>query len=186
MTFTNVSLAQVKDNAVKINIIGLAVGQYQLAYERALNEHLSVQLAVGYVSRKYDLAPVYTQNTSGLLLIPEVRYYFTEGLKGAYAAGFARVRSVTTKYDFLDETNNYDYKENRTSIGGGIVLGYQALISDAVVFDIFLGPQFKSSSYKATYEDPSLGTGFYDNVDFKGVEKSGVGIRFRFNLGVAF
>ena|SRR5436190_3488011 len=186
MALSNSSFAQVKDNAVKVNIVGAVIGQYQLAYERALNEHMSVQLSVGYVTRSYDLAPVYTSKTSGFLVIPEFRYYFKESLQGAYAAAFFRYRGVTTTYDFLDETYDYDYEEKRTSIGGGLVLGYQALISDAVVFDIFLGPQFKSASYKAKYDDNTLGTGFYDTISFKGVEDSGVGVRFGFNLGVAF
>jgi hypothetical protein len=187
LTAFNSSFAQVKDNAVKVNIVGAVIGQYQLAYERALTENISVQLSFGYISRKYDLSPVYISKTSGILIIPEVRYYFKESLKGAYGAAFFRYRGVSTDYDFLDDSfYNYDYEEKRTSIGGGLVLGYQALISDAVVFDIFLGPQFKSASYKATYADPNIDEDDYTNISFKGVESSGVGVRFGFNLGVAF
>ncbi len=187
LAVTNSSFAQVKDNAIKVNIVGAVIGQYQLAYERALNENMSIQLSAGYISRSWDLSPIYTYKTSGFLVIPEFRYYFKESLQGAYGAAFFRFRTVTSEYDDLDETyGDYDYTQKGTSIGGGLVLGYQALISDAVVFDIFLGPQFKTNSYKTTYDDPSIDENYYDGFTIKGVEGDGIGVRFGFNLGVAF
>ncbi|QNL21906.1 DUF3575 domain-containing protein [Hyphobacterium sp. CCMP332] len=186
---TNNSKAQVKDNVVKLNLFGLIVGQYQMSYERALNENLSVQLAAGLISREWDLSfgtATNTQKDNGFIIIPEVRYYFSEAPKGVYGGAFIRYRSVTNsvEYTTLDQnlnTINAKAELSRNAIGGGLLIGYQVLISDAVAIDIQLGPQYKSVSTDFTPDanDPNT------SISFEG-EDSGVGVRFAVNFGIAF
>lgn len=184
---SNNANAQIKDNVVKLNLFGLIVGQYQLAYERALNENLSVQLGAGIISREWDLSignSTNTQQDNGFIIIPEVRYYFSEAPKGVYGGAFLRYRSVTnsveyTTFDQNLNTVNAKVEATRNAIGGGLLIGYQVLISDAVGIDIQLGPQYKSVSTDFTNNDPN------STVTFEG-EDSGVGVRFAINFGIAF
>lgn len=160
-----------------------------MSYERALNENLSVQLAAGLISREWDLSfgtATNTQKDNGIIIIPEVRYYFSEAPKGVYGGAFIRYRSVTNsvEYTTLDQnlnTVNAKAELSRNAIGGGLLIGYQVLISDAVAIDIQLGPQYKSVSTDFTPDanDPNTA------ISFEG-EDSGVGVRFAVNFGIAF
>ena len=82
---------------------------------------------------------------------------------------------------------DWSLQRKKTSIGGGLVFGYQILISEAMVIDIFIGPQYKSLSVgNWAFDNSSYDI---DDVPFilsdKG-EKDGVGVRFGVNFGVAF
>ena len=97
-------------NLIKVNPIGMAFGQYQLAYERVLDKKTSVQLSVGYITLPSSYAYVvgtyitsYESVTSGVILIPEYRLYFKDAGQGLYAAGVARIRLVNDK---LKDTSN--------------------------------------------------------------------------------
>jgi hypothetical protein len=193
LTVFNGAFAQVKNNAIKTNLIGLVAGQYQLAYERAINEKMSVQLSAGYIT--YDGSQTlgsdsYKMDATGFIVIPEFRYYFAEGLKGAYAGAFVRYRSATEKYKDVSNPIGTDVSRDTkiSSIGGGAVLGYQALISDALVIDIFVGPQYKTRSTTNTYKTAGVTDDDFNSkfIDVKIFDKSGVGVRFGINVGVAF
>lgn len=181
--------AQVADNAIKTNIFGAFVGQYQLAYERALNENLSAQLSVGLISRTWESsasAGSFTSSTEqkdgGFLVIPEVRYYFTEGLKGFYGSAFARYRTGTTTVTTTFDDSSSETEYTRNAVGGGLLVGYQFLFNDRIALDIFIGPQFKSVSSEVSSNDDEDDT---TTVELEG-ESSGAGVRFGVNFGVAF
>ena len=184
---TNEAQAQVKNNVVKANLFGFIVGQYQLAYERAINENWSVQLGAGVISREWDLSvgtSSTTQKDNGIIIIPEARYYFSESPKGAYAGVFLRYRSVTNKVDYPSIDQNFNsvtrtLEATRTAIGGGVLIGYQVLLSDAVALDVQIGPQYKSVNLEIENNDPN------STVNLEG-EDDGIGVRFAFNFGIAF
>lgn len=189
----NAAQAQIKNNVIKTNLIGILGNQYQLAYERAFNEHMSAQLSVGYISTSSSQtigSNSFESKTSGVIIIPEFRYYFTEAPKGVYVAPFARIRLVSE--DLTDTSNplntDVSFEEKVSTVGGGAVFGYQFLIADAVALDIFLGPQYKSRSSSRTYDVHGVTDVDFSNkfIDFKIADKAGAGIRFGFNLGVAF
>ena len=153
VTLTSTAFSQYANGAAKFNLFGVVVGQYQFAYEHALNENSSVQLSAGIISRTWDggidfggLASSFEQKNTGFIIIPEYRYYFAgEALKGVYGGVFARYRSVNIDYTSTSTGSEPDVTEiSRSAIGGGILLGYQFIISDKVLIDLFLGPQFKS------------------------------------------
>jgi hypothetical protein len=183
--------AQYKDNAIKFNIGGAIVKQYQFAYERAINEQLSLQLSAGIIDRDWGILDSdlgdFSQN--GFLVIPEARYYFEEGeaLKGAYAAAFMRYRQTQWVFDdLITDIDGFDnsWTDTRSVMGGGLVLGYQALISDALVIDVAIGPQYKSVSKSFEYTELNYDPTF--DPDFDRAEKEGVSVRFSFDIGYAF
>lgn len=190
--FSARSFGQAKDNAVKTNLMGMIISQYQLSYERAVSEKFSVQLSGAYITREWGILDTDGEtdiDQTGWMVIPEARYYFGEALKGGYVAGFARLRGVDWVYRDLNTTDGFDNsgRFGRSVAGGGLLFGYQALASDVLVFDIFLGPQFKSVTVKdwkfdADNNDPS----YNDYEGNEKIESSGTGLRFGFNLGIAF
>jgi hypothetical protein len=188
-------------NVVKLNVPGLLGGNYMLAYERVLNDKMSVQLAAGYINLSSSTSAWFDDSRSldgslnGFIVVPEFRYYVTNASKdvprGLYAGGFARIRMVTDKVvDSGDPSDpvNYSYTDKTNTFGGGVVLGYQALIADVLSIDFFIGPQYKSKSTSRTYVDSNANdTDLAETFPiFKIKEKSGAGVRLGINVGVAF
>jgi hypothetical protein len=178
-----ISMQGQNSNAVKLNLFGLAVGQVQLAYEMALNENSSVQLSAGFVSRTWDVTLGENgadQKDNGFIIIPEYRYYFDEQLKGLYAGAFFRYKGVTSTVGTSGSNSDDSETEyTRNVVGGGALVGYQFLVSDKLVLDLFTGPQYKSISQSVKTGDE------IDNFSFEG-EGDGIGLRFGFNVGFAF
>jgi hypothetical protein len=182
-----------KQHVIKFNVVGVLTGQYQLAYEHGLNDKMSLQLSAGYISlsssQTWD-ASSYSSTTSGFIIVPEFRYYFSEMPKKFYVAPFARIRSTTEKLTDTSSPIGKDvsYTNKTLSIGGGVVLGGQFLIADAVAVDIFIGPQYKSRSSKRTYDNAAVTDDDFNSkfVSFKIKDKAGVGVRFGVNIGFAF
>jgi hypothetical protein len=200
--FAATSFAQ--KNVVKTNFFGLFAGSYTLAYERVLNDKMSVQLSVGYRTYKFASADFGSYSVkdsySGPTIVGEFRYYVTNASKdvprGFYVAPFARYATYTEKVVASSSTysgNSYNYttKWTNSSIAGGVVLGYQWLIADVVSIDLFAGPQYKTRSVgnvTTTYQDGTTYTydgSTYTFANTKGLT-SGVGLRAGVGVGVAF
>lgn len=172
--------SQYGNGAVKLNLFGLAVGQFQVGYEHALSESATVQLSAGFVSRSWDLGTAgFTneQKDQGFILVPEYRYYISgEALKGAYAGAFARYRSVTTTYtQSITGSDDNVTEYSRSAVGGGLLLGYQFIVAEKVALDLFAGPQYKTSSTEVT-------SGVDQGITLEG-DGEGIGLRFGFNVG---
>jgi hypothetical protein len=192
-------------NVVKANLFGAFGGSYTLAYERVLNDKMSVQLSVGYRTFKvYDFSVSTITDKlsySGPTILGEFRYYVTNASKdvprGFYVAPFVRYGSYTYKYVYNDtdpsySSSNETAKYTITSIGGGVMLGYQWLIADRVSLDLFAGPQYKTKSISDITETFSNGTVITTSSANGGtlVSNKGfggpIGARVGFNIGVAF
>jgi len=155
-------------NVIKTNIFGYFVGQYQFAYERTLNEKVSVQLNAGYiytnsVSSNAIYGSSYKLNYYGFIIIPEVRYYLRPVRDaipiGFYTGTFVRLKFITE--NLTDTSNPLGTDVSRTEkasvIGGGFVAGYQKLLmNDAFSFDVAIGPQITSRSSSITYKNGAL------------------------------
>ncbi|MEM7162816.1 MAG: DUF3575 domain-containing protein [Bacteroidota bacterium] len=187
LSFTALSYSQFADGAVKLNLFAVVVGQYQLGYEHALNENSSVQLSAGIISRTWDggvdfgggLNSSFEQKNSGFIVIPEYRYYFAgEALKGVYAGAFARYRSSSIEYTTTSGTESTTSEFSRSAVGGGAILGYQFIISDKVLIDLFLGPQYKSVSTTVDVASDDFDLNLLEG------ESDGVGLRFGLNFGI--
>lgn len=175
--------AQDATGVVKLNPWGAIVGQYQLGYEHFISERTSIQLTPGAVFSSVSLlaandtlvtAGSVGAKRSGIILIPEVRYYLGDNAPtGVYAAVFGRYRDVTTTLD--DDPAS---TQTRSAVGGGFVLGYQHKLANGLVGDIFIGPQFKQTDTRST--------GNFDDYAFTLEEASDTGIRFGINIGFGF
>ena len=168
---------------IKSNPFGWFAGQFQFGYEHFLSEKLSVQVMPGVIFSNTTV----TQGASlfvlesfdatrlGFIVVPEVRYYLGDvAPDGLYIAPFGRLRTVKTTVDQDDASTR-----TRTSIGGGFVLGYQYQLANGLTGEVFLGPQFKSSTTEYTgnfesYEDLNL-----DDTD-------DTGIRFGLTIGLGW
>ncbi len=167
---------------VKSNPIGWLAGQFQFGYEHFLSEKLSVQVMPGVIFSSTSLSDTtafifdsYDATRLGFIVVPEVRYYLGDvAPDGLYIAPFGRFRTVTTSVD-----SDSDSKRIRSAIGGGFVLGYQYQLANGLTGELFLGPQFKSTSSKKEgdfdrYEDLSLD------------EEDGTGVRFGLTIGIGW
>ena len=168
---------------VKSNPFGWFAGQFQFGYEHFLSEKLSVQVMPGLIFSNTTvtqgdslfLLESFDATRLGFIVVPEVRYYLGDvAPDGLYIAPFGRLRTVTTTVDQDDASTR-----KRTSIGGGFVLGYQYQLANGLTGEVFLGPQFKSSTTEytgdfETYEDLSA-----DDTD-------DTGIRFGLTIGLGW
>ena len=149
--------AQQNTQAVKTNPLGFFAGQYQVAYERALNDNFSVQLSAGFIGGTTEGTLVSdslevsteTYNKTGFIAIPEVRWYpGGSACEGFYIAALGRFRSATT----VNESD--DVILERTANGAAVVLGYQRA-TDGYMVDFFVGPQYKAVTSAGTLEEAS-------------------------------
>ena len=168
--------AQQNTQAVKTNPLGFFAGQYQVAYERALNDNFSVQLSAGFIGGTSEGTLVgdsleittETYNKTGLIAIPEVRWYpGGSACEGFYIAALGRFRSATT----VNESD--DVILERTANGAAVVLGYQRA-TDGYMVDFFVGPQYKAVTSAGTLEEASS---FFTSDDPMGV-RVGVNLGF--------
>ena len=149
--------AQQNTQAVKTNPLGFFAGQYQVAYEHALNDNFSVQLSAGFIGGTSEGTLVSdslevsteTYNKTGFIAIPEVRWYpGGSACEGFYIAALGRFRSATT----VNESD--DVILERTANGAAVVLGYQRA-TDGYMVDFFVGPQYKAVTSAGTLEEAS-------------------------------
>lgn len=149
--------AQQNTQAVKTNPLGFFAGQYQVAYERALNDNFSVQLSAGFIGGTSEGTLVSdslevsteTYNKTGFIAIPEVRWYpGGSACEGFYIAALGRFRSATT----VNESD--DVILERSANGAAVVLGYQRA-TDGYMVDFFVGPQYKAVTSAGTLEEAS-------------------------------
>ena len=149
--------AQQNTQAVKTNPLGFFAGQYQVAYERALNDNFSVQLSAGFIGGTSEGTLVSdslevsteTYNKTGFIAIPEVRWYpGGSACEGFYIAALGRFRSATT----VNESD--DVILERAANGAAVVLGYQRA-TDGYMVDFFVGPQYKAVKSAGTLEEAS-------------------------------
>jgi hypothetical protein len=178
------AFAQGPENVVKTNPFGYFASQYQVGFERALNDNFSVQLSAGLIagSGETSISTVdslgnpssitSSYSRTGFILIPEVRYYpGGNACEGFYAALAARVRNVSTE---IDDEPLYD----RNVIGGALLVGFQVYKSDMLI-DFFVGPQIKSDDTVWHVDDATEDLDLF-NSDGR------VGVRFGLNIGFGF
>ena len=175
------AFAQDGSGVIKTNPMGWFAGQYQFGYEHFLSENASVQLMPGGIFGSVSLTSSTLDSTlafesvtatrGGFIVIPEFRYYLGgEAPDGLYVSGFGRFRSVKTTLD-----NDASSSQTRSAIGAGFVLGYQYMLANGFCEEIFLGPQFKSTT--------TTSTGEYDDYGFAIDDDSDTGIRFGITIG---
>ena len=129
-----------KKNAIKLNIFSPIIKTFNIAYERAINDGLSVNIGGFYTGVKQD-----DITNTGFGIQPDLRIYpgKNENLKGFYIAPFVRYMNFTSKEEILEVLET-----QTTVIGGGLLIGGQFVFGDLVTLDLFIGPQYLSASTK--------------------------------------
>lgn len=158
-----------EQNVIKLNPFGIIWGNL-LFYERALSDNISVQLGVGFYSRKTD-AVFFGIGTeykySGFNLTPSVRYYFMgEAPRGFYGTLAINYLNRTEKVTSVGGTDDQTFKNKITGIGGAIGVGYQWIWNGGFSLDINAGAGYSSYNYK--YDDGYEESGFTGGLDFSG------------------
>ena len=159
---------------VKTNLVGLALGHANIAVEYAFAEHFSVALPF-YYSGGFDYFKE-TIKFRGVVLQPEVRYYFKE-TEGFYAG----VHFGLGWYNYaLDgEFRIQDHKGRTPAYGGGLGLGYAFNFKKNPRWgmEFAIGAGVYKAKYDILYNEHN---GPYEDT---GIEKTFVGID---NASVAF
>jgi len=139
--FSQILSAQDKKNAIKLNLMSPFVKTFNLAYERVLNENLGLQLRgyyTGYTNKSDDPKT----KTEGFGILPELRLYLSE--KKSAPGGFFLAPFL--RFDKFNVTDTYEEgNENAgtwTDFGAGLVIGHQAVFSNIVTLEAFIGPQY--------------------------------------------
>lgn len=199
---------------LKTNPFGVISGQYQLAYEHTLTNHITLQLSLGYISGSGESGSStvdhesysYSVESTGFITIPEIRYYFKDSApEGWYIAGLARYRHK--EKDLKDSSKgsegiHQDLSRTKTikAIGGGAVIGYQWVMNNGFILDIFSGLTSKNRTTTYKYDNAALNAkdpdSIYDSIgdklfsekyiDFKTEDTNGSAFRFGINIGYKF
>ena len=168
-TFTRPVQAQ-PQNVIKTNIISPLLLTGNFAYERALNEHNSLQVGV-FVSGLRLSGVKYR----GFGFTPEYRFYLMNSQtapNGFYVAPFFRYRNFE-----IEDADQPQVGGRLRTYGGGVTAGYQAIFSERFSLDVFLGPSVSSASVRSNDGyTPSLPFGLF----------SGFGLRAGLTFGLAF
>ncbi|HKL33150.1 MAG TPA: DUF3575 domain-containing protein [Tangfeifania sp.] len=168
--FSTVAFSQ--NNAVKLGFSDAFLGNYNLSYEKVINENNSVQLKFGYmnpvsspfISEKtitpeaYDLK----ETSGGLNASLEYRFYLSrqEIPQGFYIAPY--LRYFTQSMVYSDEINDraFNVDSKLGTFGLGAQLGYQLIVNEIFTFDFYFfgaGVDRHTINLKYQLKDPQPG-----------------------------
>lgn len=166
-SLTGIVNAQNK-NIIKTSLTSPFLSTYVLAYERALNEDMGLQLGFYYTG-----ASTLDVTFSGFSITPEFRYYLSEqktAPNGAFIAPYLRYQNFTLDDD---ETGA---SATLTGIGGGVLIGIQRVFKETISLSAFIGPAYIAPS--VDYDDP--------DTEFFTRDTGGFWARAGVNVGIAF
>ena len=160
------------NRSVKWNAIHLYLNRLSLGYEWAFRDHTSILTWLDY-GRRSVLEQRFWHNEMGINL--ELRYYFLgRYIEGLYVTPYAVMRYKHNVGDLYDgrptpyaplaiqvQGNHWDYS-------GGMQVGYQYIIDNQFVMDMFVG------------------TGYYHWGDPGAKDAANVLLRLGFCLGYAY
>jgi hypothetical protein len=136
-------------NVIKVNPIGLAFGNINMSYQRALGSAHAVQIGANYWYK------VFGSEVSGLGLRAGYQFFLTSRTKSA-PEGFYIGPQVSY--------NSFTEKETDISVsafGIGAMLGYQWVWNSGLCLDLGIGPIYQFASESETNESYE---GFLPNV----------------------
>lgn len=130
--------ANAQNNLIKTNPIGLALGNFNVTYEKVLNTSSSVLFKGQYMFKLLGL----DVNLGGVGV--GYRYYITH-LKKEVPTGFY----VNPQASFsFGSTSDFGESYSATSFGIGAEIGYQWVWSSGFTLDLGLGPSYNVVSSK--------------------------------------
>jgi hypothetical protein len=141
-----------KKNVIKLNLMSPFIRTFNLAYERVLNENMGLQIRGYYTGYKNKEEDPQTQ-TKGFGIIPEFRLYLSD--KKSAPAGFFIAPFI--RFDKFDVTDSYEdgneVTGTSTDFGAGLLIGHQAVFSNIVTLEVFIGPQYIFSNQEGDVEE---------------------------------
>lgn len=155
-----------KRNVLKANLLSPVVRTGSFFYERVVHEASSLQFGYFYTGASIDET---TLRGYGVTL--DFRYYLSErpAPSGFFVSPFGR-------YQNFNLTHNNDEGEY-TSFGGGLLVGIQTLLRNAITLEAFVGPSYSVGEIEVSSgQIEDFDTGWFD----------GFGIRFGITIGLAF
>jgi hypothetical protein len=156
-----------KQVAIKFNITSPIAKTFNVAGEWAFTDRFSAQLVYFATSDFSVRGHVF----SGSGFTPEGRFHFRpQRLKGFFVGPYVRYRKLT--WEIPSKSASADF----TSWSGGFVTGYQAVIKNLLIIDLFIGPSFGNHSIKVT-------SGVIE--DFKLTTLTSAGVRSGVSIGIA-
>jgi hypothetical protein len=155
-----------KQNTIKINPVNPFFGQYQLAYERMLNDKISIQLEGGFISRTqksvvYDVK----SEKSGFIAMPAFRYYFyrqSDDEPMFYFSANYRFRQLRERFTD-NEYYTYSHHYSRYYNGLGVTIGGQYYIFDLVSIEVFGGLQYGMVTESYRFDTNNITQSDYEN-----------------------
>lgn len=174
-----------QNNVVKLGVLNIAYGDYNIAYERVINEKSSINLTVGFWKPSLDLAPIneaiksnegiwIQELRSGKNIALDYRFYTGDvAPKGFYLGPYLRYWDLELLLGDVVKPNNFDVTTNLKSIGAGVQFGYQWIIAKTVSIDwYFLGLGAEWFMPEAKYVINPL----QDNFDYASIEENVMGV----------
>lgn len=163
----SVNAQDVKQNIIKANLFSPLVRTGSFFYERVLNEDMSLQLGFFYSG-----ASISDAKFRGFGITPEFRYYLSESKpapSGIFVAPYLRYQSFDISSEIDNGTATF------SAMGGGLLVGAQRLLKNAISIEAFIGPSYSNVNVKLTEGSDDFDLGFFD----------GFGVRFGFTVGIA-
>ncbi len=154
-----------KQNTIKINPINPFFGQYQLAYERMLNEKFSIQLEGGVISRTQNgLIKDVRSEKNGFIALPAMRYYFyreSDEEPMFYFSLNYRFRKLHERFTD-NEYYLYSHHYNRTYNGAGLTIGAQYYMFNLISMEVFGGLQYGFVKESYQFDNSSVNQSDYE------------------------
>jgi hypothetical protein len=158
---------QAKQNVFKASLMSPLVRTGSFFYERALDENKSAQLGFFYSGLS-----VGETKFRGFGITPEFRLYLSEKRQapaGIFVAPYLR-------YQNFDLSDTGDIASaTYSSLGGGLLIGSQRVLSNIISLEAFIGPSYSSGNVKVVSGNANFDTGYFD----------GFGVRFGVTIGLA-
>lgn len=187
-------------NIIKISPQSFIASTFFLSYERYLTKGTSFQLSGGILSAQknnssYNYSyPTGSTNTksydkaNGGIVEGMLKFYFLKGnamMSGLYAGPYARYSNNRFRIHSTNYTSGSPVSEiidyRIETYEGGVVFGYQFVIRNVFVMDLFAGGGVKSSNNTSPITYTSTSFDLLENQDYNGVVPKG-----GFRLGFAF
>ena len=178
--FVSVIIGFAQENVIKTGLTNALFGDFNLSYERVINENNSLQVKAGYlnpmvsftISEKLVTPGDYTfvEGKGGFHISAEYRFYLKKGmaLKGLYLAPFIRHFNQRLLYTDIISSDLFDVDLKAINFGVGGQIGYQLIINDALTFDFcFIGLSLDhyNGNLKYTLHQPRTGFSYASITD---------------------
>lgn len=166
-----------QENAIKVGLTDALLGNFNLSYERVLNDKNSIQFKIGYWQP--SMSPFIKDETitpdaynlqdskGGIGTSIEYKFYLSDRntLQGLYLAPYLRYFNQAALFTDEIDGDLFDVDTRINTIGLGAQIGYQLIIDEIFTIDFyFFGAGLDKYNLKLKYELQQPQTGFDYNT----------------------